>query len=488
MTTLLYSNLEDALAGSSTQIFVGTKARLLSYQAVAKVPEGARLTWEPMVESTKPGDGGVSVETWLDGDEPRRLVACVLPKAVSRHNCPARPHAIAKLLRSALKRGGRAAVVLLVDDVEHAFAAGCAVPRVLPEYSRKNEVSGKAKKESDASTVAVAFLSTDPIPDTLLDQLRASGEGIRLAARLVDMPTSELNTDVFVDELRTLAKDVGAEVDVLRGEELEKRGYGALWSVGKTALQPPSLVVLTHAPEGATKTIAWVGKGIVYDTGGLSLKGKAHMPGMKEDMGGAAAVAGAFLAAARCNYDQKLHAVFCLAENAIGPAALRPDDVITMLSGKTVEINNTDAEGRLVLGDGVAHAVAELKPNVIVDLATLTGAQLVATGRRHAAVVCNDEGLEQRAVSAGRASGDLVHPLPFVPEFYRAEFKSKVADLKNSVKDRSNAQSSCAAQFIAEHLGDFGGDWLHVDMAGPVSTQGRGTGYGVALLMELFVR
>ncbi|MFT7582508.1 MAG: putative aminopeptidase NPEPL1, partial [Myxococcota bacterium] len=198
------------------------------------------------------------------------------------------------------------------------------------------------------------------------------------------------------------------------------------------------------------------------------------------------AVLGAFQAACETNHPSQIDALLCLAENSVGPEATRPDDVLTMYSGKTVEINNTDAEGRLVLADGVAYASKHLDPDVIVDLATLTGAQLVATGKRHAAIVCNDDALEAAAIAAGKQSGDLVHPLPFAPEFFRAEFKSKVADMKNSVKDRMNGQSSCAAQFVAEHLAGYTGPWLHVDLAGPSDAGERGTGYGVALLLELF--
>jgi len=207
---------------------------------------------------------------------------------------------------------------------------------------------------------------------------------------------------------------------------------------------------------------------------------------MKGDMAGAAAVLGAFRAAARLGWKGPLHAVLCLAENAVGPEATRPDDVLTLYSGKTVEVNNTDAEGRLVLGDGVAWAARRLNPKVIVDMATLTGAQLTATGRRHAALVCSDDALEARAVEAGRRSGDLTHPLPFCPEFFRKEFKSKVADMKNSVADRANAQSSCAGQFVYNHLAPWKGPWLHVDIAGPATSLERGTGYGVALLLTLF--
>jgi probable aminopeptidase NPEPL1 len=161
---------------------------------------------------------------------------------------------------------------------------------------------------------------------------------------------------------------------------------------------------------------------------------------------------------------------------------------LQLFSGKTVEINNTDAEGRLVLGDGVAHASKMLSPvpDLIVDMATLTGAQLVTTGKRHAAVQSNSADAEARAVAAGMRSGDLTFPILYCPEFHRAEFASKVADMKNSVKDRMNAQASCAGAFVGEHLdAAYEGSWLHVDMAGPATREERGTGYGTGLLLSL---
>ena len=178
-----------------------------------------------------------------------------------------------------------------------------------------------------------------------------------------------------------------------------------------------------------------------------------------------------------------------MAENAIGPTAFRNDDILTMYSGKTVEINNCDAEGRLVLADGVAHATKHI-PNLdlVVDMATLTGAQLITTGRRHAGILANTHELEKRAVAAGLHSGDLCFPLVYAPELFKAEFKSEVADMKNSVKDRSNAQTSCAGHFIEDHLAeDYKGGWLHVDMAGPATRDRteRATGYGVAFCLAL---
>eukprot|EP00611_Tribonema_gayanum_P020540 TRINITY_DN3764_c0_g2_i1.p1 TRINITY_DN3764_c0_g2~~TRINITY_DN3764_c0_g2_i1.p1 ORF type:complete len:261 (-),score=96.21 TRINITY_DN3764_c0_g2_i1:226-1008(-) len=251
------------------------------------------------------------------------------------------------------------------------------------------------------------------------------------------------------------------------------------------------MVVLSYTPpDGAAgKPVAWVGKGIVYDTGGLSIKSKDGMPGMKTDMGGSAAVLCAFVAAVkRGGLNRPLSAILCMAENSVSAAATRPDDIHVMYSGKTVEINNTDAEGRLVLADGVAWAAKQLQPAVIVDMATLTGAQGVATGHRHAAIYCNDEKLEAAAQAAGRQCGDLTFPVPYAPEFFAAEFASAVADMKNSVACRSNAQVSCAAQFIGNHLEPFfeaGGAWLHIDMAAPSHQGPRATGYGVALLCQL---
>merc|ERR1712165_102777 len=273
----------------------------------------------------------------------------------------------------------------------------------------------------------------------------------------------------------------------IQGEDLANQGFGGIYGVGKAAIHAPALVVLSHTPKDAQKTVAWVGKGIVYDTGGLSIKGKTQMPGMKRDCGGAAGILGAFYAAVKQGFSQNLHAIFCLAENAVGDRATRPDDIHTLYSGKTVEINNTDAEGRLVVSDGVFYARKDLKANIIVDMCTLTGAQGISTGKYHAAHLTNSEEWEGKASVAGRKSGDLTFPLVYCPEFHYPEFNSAVADMKNSVANRDNAQSSCAGLFINAHLGfDYPGVWLHIDMASPSHVGERASGYGVALLNALF--
>jgi probable aminopeptidase NPEPL1 len=247
-------------------------------------------------------------------------------------------------------------------------------------------------------------------------------------------------------------------------------------------------MIAEYRPRGAKSHVVLVGKGVVYDTGGLNIKTGGNMYGMKGDMGGGAAVVGAFKSLVAGKSKHRVTCLVPLAENAVSSASYRPNDILHMHSGKTVEINNTDAEGRLLLADGVSYAARVLKADVIIDAATLTGAQLVATGRRHAAIVSNREGLEQLAVESGRSSGDLTHPLPFAPEFFQAEFKSVVADMRNSVKDRANAQSSCAGQFVYSHIQDLDVPWLHIDLAGPAQNGQRATGFGVALISELVER
>jgi probable aminopeptidase NPEPL1 len=297
-----------------------------------------------------------------------------------------------------------------------------------------------------------------------------------------------LTTTAYADECRRIAESLdGVKYSEIVGEELNSKGYGGLFGIGKAATHPPRLVILEYCPSSYDESVALVGKGIVYDTGGLSLKSKDGMPGMKVDMGGSAGVFGGFIAAVKMKLPKRISLFLCLAENAIGPIAVRNDDILTLYSGKTVEVNNTDAEGRLVLADGVAHASKHVKDcTLIVDMATLTGAQLVAAGKTHAGILANTIEIEARAVQAGLRSGDLVVPLLYAPEILMKEFDSKVADMKNSVKDRSNAQASCAGHFIEAHIDEnYTGGWLHVDMAGPADKDGRGTGYGVALVLSL---
>lgn len=456
------------------------------------------------VEKLCPGlDNGDSVSLFVKcGNVARKIALGVLSTACSRHNAASKPHALAALVAN----NKSSVVVLVPSSNDHIFAQVCAVARQYPTFNCKKgnmsvltNVTRVADDKSSYVNIVVAFPQAENA--ALLQQLSLLVDDIQLCAHLVDMPTNYLNCKTYVEEAQRVHARLQASVTtgkhellVIAGKELEERGFGGLWGVGKASDNLPALVVLSYTPVGGDgqHSVCMVGKGIVYDTGGLSIKVPPNMAGMKRDMGGSAAVLSSFDALVRSGECKKpVHALLCIAENAVNEMATRPDDIHTLYSGKTVEVNNTDAEGRLVLADGCAYAAKHLSPRVIFDIATLTGAQLISTGKKFGAVMTNSEALEDLSRAVGAYSGDLVHPIPYCPEFFRAEFKSAVADMKNSVADRGNAQCSCAGQFIGNHIEEYlnaGGEWMHIDMAGPVNNGERATGYGVGLLFGLVAR
>jgi probable aminopeptidase NPEPL1 len=488
--------------------------------------DATQLLLEAAAEVT-PGDTG-GIASTLTGGKPKRIAAGVLPNGVSRHNSPTRAESIRHVVAAApFAKHPVAGLVIVLDDADHALAAINAVGRALPRFSAKTTTSktgavgahsgasgssrgaslshsaaaasdasssgargagtiGRARADGGTQRLNVLLVGRDGHPIAVDREIAFVAEAARDAAHQVDMPPSELHPAAYAREARRLLRIPGVTVREFAGAALLRQGLGAIHAVGRCARSEPRMLLAEWKPRSAKGPhIALVGKGVTYDTGGLHLKARGGMEGMKCDMGGAAAVLGAFRALARARHPGRVTLVCCMAENAIGPDAYKPDDIVTMHSGKTVEINNTDAEGRLLLADGVSYAVRALKADIVLDAATLTGAQLIATGLLHAAVITNDEELERLAVDAGRRSGDLVHPLPFAPEFYQREFQSPVADMRNSVKNRNNAQSSCAAQFVYAHIAESGVRWLHIDLAGPAWRADRGTGFGVALLATL---
>ncbi|HEX5054676.1 MAG TPA: leucyl aminopeptidase family protein [Planctomycetota bacterium] len=418
--------------------------------------------------------GGLATSRTAAG---KRLSTAVLADATSRHATASRAEAIRKVVAAAnLSPAGRHAVLLVLDDAAHTTAAVNAVGRALPTFTQKSN----AKSGGSLAIVCTRPNgSVLPIDATTRDVV----ERARTAAHLVDTPPTELDPTAFAAAARRLLKPLrGVTVREIVGDALLRQRLGGMHAVGRCARSQPRLVVASAGTRGPR--VALVGKGVTYDTGGLHLKARGNMETMKSDMGGASAVLGAFAVLARQRLPCRLSLLLCLAENAIGPAAYKPDDILTMHSGKTVEINNTDAEGRLLLADGCSYAARVLGADVVIDAATLTGAQGVATGDLHAAVVSNDEALEQVLLAAGRSSGDLCWPLPFAPEFYRSEFHSPIADMRNSVKNRSNAQASCAAEFVHWHLDGTRARWAHIDLASPAFRGDRATGFGVALLVD----
>lgn len=429
--------------------------------------------------TTKPTTG-TSV-SWLN-----KLLIHKITDKCSRNNTPSRAHLFAKCVKQNSYASNQ--LILVPCERKNSVALACAIARVFPLYSSKTSETNAER------TVTVAFLFVDQLSTTVSNAndeeikcFNVLAQSVRLSASIIDKPCAEMNTDHFLEEVRKVGKELGLEPTVVQDQELEKRGFGGLYNVGKGALVGPKLVVLSSLKPQAKRTVAWVGKGIVYDTGGLAIKSRVNMCTMKCDCGGAAGILGAFYAAVRLGFEDNLHAVFCLAENAVGPNSYRHDDIIRLYSGKTVEITNTDAEGRLVLGDGVAYACKDLKADIIVDMATLTGAQGAATGKLHAALLTNNEEWERELVNFGKSSGDLCFPVIFAPEIHFSEYNSEVADMTNSITTTTNANCSCAGLFVHSHLSsDFSGVWVHIDMAYPVTDGDRATGYGVALLNTMF--
>lgn len=483
-TTLSFAQSLPNLLQGSRNVLVVAPAALASGELPALLPAPAQALLAELARDIKPGDLGNVGSTLTGAEGPRRISLGVLPDQGSRYNSPARAEGVRKIVSAAdLGNTGKAGVILLLADPAHLLPSINAVARALPLFSGKS---------TPAPNLEVQVLPLDltgrPLP--LPPEVETTATATRNAALFVDTPPTDLNPETFAARAREqLAGLPDVAVREIVGDALLAEKLGGIHAVGRCAAKPPRLLIAQYTPPaGGGRSIALVGKGITYDTGGLSLKISGAMNTMKGDLGGAAAVLGAFcvLAAHRCKH--KLSLVLCIAENAVGPGAYKPDDILQMHSGKTVEINNTDAEGRLLLADGVSYAARVLGAEIVFDAATLTGAQLISTGLLHAAIVSNDEALEQLVIAAGKASGDLVHPLPFAPEFYKQEFESNVADMVNSVKNRSNAQSACAAQFVYWHMDDTKAQWCHVDLAGPSFLKNRGTGFGVALLSEAIRR
>ncbi|HEY0139151.1 MAG TPA: leucyl aminopeptidase family protein [Nannocystis sp.] len=485
MPTLSFApNASSLVQGCRALLVVAPASTFASDAFPALLPGPAQALLLELAREQKPGDLGAVAATLTGTTEPRKLFVGVLPDGGSRYNSPARAESVRRVVAGAdLGSSGKAGIVLVLADAAHLLPAVNAVGRAFPVYTSKS---------APASTLAIHILAVDPSgqPLPIGPEVEATLHATRTAAGLVDTPPSDLNPEAFAARAREeLAGLANVEIKEIVGDALLAERLHGIHAVGRCATSAPRLLHASYTPPGGGgRHVALVGKGVTYDTGGLSIKISGAMVGMKGDMGGAAAVLGAFKVLASSGCRHRLSLVLCIAENAVGPAAFKPDDILRMHSGKTVEVNNTDAEGRLLLADGCSYAARVLGAEVILDAATLTGAQLMSTGLLHAAIISNDEALEHLVIAAGKASGDLVHPLPFAPEFYKQEFESSVADMCNSVKNRMNAQSACAAQFVYWHIDDAQVRWCHVDLAGPSFPKNRGTGFGVALLSEVVRR
>ncbi len=287
----------------------------------------------------------------------------------------------------------------------------------------------------------------------------ARADAVAFARDLVNEPGGSLTPDRFATLVVDRAEQAGVDVEVWEHDRLVAERMGGLLAVNQGSHHPARLVILRYQPDGASGQVALVGKGITFDSGGLSLKTAAGMEKMKIDMAGAAAVAAAMCALPSTGCSVGVTAYLCLTDNMTGPDAIRPGDVFTARNGTTVEVLNTDAEGRLVLADGLSLA-AESDPDAIIDFATLTGAATVALGAQYAAVFATNDELYQQIADNAEQAGELVWRLPLV-DAYRTQLDSTVADIKN-VGAKPQGGAILAAMFLQTFVGDV--PWVHVDV------------------------
>ncbi len=403
--------------------------------------------------------------------------------------------AVGGRIAAALNAAGEQSGTVAVDEIAGAplsvaeTAAQLAQGARLRSY-RFDKYRTREKPEQKPTLKRLTFTLNDPgAARKAFDPLDKVIEGVTLTRNLVSEPANVITPETLAERAKELA-ELGVEVEVLGEKQMKKLGMGALLGVGQGSSHESQLVVMQWRGAGDSKArpVAFVGKGVTFDTGGISIKPAQGMEDMKWDMAGAGAVIGALHALAARKAKANVVGIAGLVENMPSGTAQRPGDIVTSLSGQTIEVINTDAEGRLVLADALWYCQDRFKPQAIVDLATLTGAIIVSLGTVHGGLFSNNDTLAERLVAAGKATGELLWRMP-LGEPYDKQINSDAADMKN-IGGR-NAGSITAAQFLQRFIKD-NTPWAHLDIAGmawsdkdqPTAPKGA-TGFGVRLLERL---
>jgi leucyl aminopeptidase len=422
---------------------------------------------------------------------PTRVPACVLLMGVGEQQAHQWRDAGAALFRAAADRFS-AITVALPDDHTGTAAAELALGARLAAYrsaTARPRRAGQAGRKLRRLTLLTGAGAVEPARSAVVRAL-AVADAVELARDLTNAPSALKSPKWFADRIAEAAAHRSAvRLTVLDEAGLAEAGFGGLLAVGSGSPRPPRLVELTWRPRGARTHVVLVGKGICFDSGGVSIKPLEGMKLMRKDMGAAAAVCAAVLAAADLELPVRVTAVAPLAENLVSGSSMRPGDVIRHYGGRTTEVLDTDAEGRLVLADALAYAAKRLRPDHLIDLATLTGASHVALGKQIAALFSDNPELAAALQAAGAEAGEPVWPLP-LPDDYVGLLRSDVADLAN-IGQPAQAGAVVAALFLREHTGVYRNRWAHIDMSAPAwSDRDAGalvkgaTGWGVRLLVR----
>jgi len=313
-------------------------------------------------------------------------------------------------------------------------------------------------------------------------------EGTILAREWVSTPPNDKKPERLTRSIASFARKENLKVTVLNEKALKQKKFGAILAVAAGSQNKPRMVVLEYSPKGAKKTVALVGKGVTFDSGGINLKPSAGLNDMKADMSGAAAVAATLITISKLKHHMKVVGVIPIVENMPSGDASRPGDIIKCYNGKTVEIGNTDAEGRLILIDAISYVVQKYKPEILIDVATLTGACVVALGEKIAGVFSFDDALAETILLSGKKTHERCWRMP-LPDDYKEQLQSDIADIQNIGSTRWGGAIT-AALFLSEFVGDT--RWAHIDIAGPAYIKKEnaycnsgGTGFGVRLLCDV---
>jgi leucyl aminopeptidase len=389
---------------------------------------------------------------------------------------------------AALVRRARSTASLATSiTVDREPAAVRAVAEAMQLGAYRYRVPGVDPKTARLEQVTLAV--TDPAYEREVDASVAVARAVWLARDLANTPSLEKSPAWLAEAARAAAERHGVAIRVRDEAELAEEGFGGILAVGSGSVRPPRLIELTYAPRGARRHVVLIGKGITFDSGGLSLKPNDGMVAMKTDMAGGAAVIATMTALRDLGVPVKVTGLVPAAENLPSGTAVRPGDVLRHYGGRTTEVLNTDAEGRVVLGDALAYADRRLRPDAMVDIATLTGAASRGLGKRHGALYASDDALAEDLLTAAEAAGERLWRMPLVGD-YRACLDSGIADMANvSRNPHVQGGSIIAALFLREFTG--GRPWAHLDVAGPARadadedevTKGA-TGYGVRLLLR----
>jgi leucyl aminopeptidase len=433
-------DVDDALGGTLAATLAALGATGEAGE-VTKIASGGRLT-APLIVAV--GIGADSGDAPIEPEVLRRAAGAAVRAVVSP---------------GGNGQAGQRRIALALPARDQVEAEAVALGALLGSYTFRRY------RSEPAAQATLTLLAGGSHAAEAARRAEVLATAVNLVRDLVNTGPSDLVPATFADRAGQIAAQAGMDIAVLDEEALAGGGYGGILGVGQGSVHPPRLVRLEYAPPQASKVLVLAGKGITFDSGGLSLKPAKAMETMKSDMGGAAAVLGAMQAIAALGLSVRVIGYLPLAENMPSGTAQRPSDVLTIYGGTTVEVLNTDAEGRLVLADALAY-LAEQEPACIVDTATLTGACMIALGTDIAGAMGTSDDLARELIRAGAAAGEPIWQLPLHPD-YRKLIDSKVADIKNIGKRYGGAIT--AAWFLAEFVGDV--PWVHLDIAGPAFSE-----------------